>query len=130
MATAKKLEFQAERKAAAWQGGKPQPAPLPADVHAATYLVDSDGEAARTAYPVFPGIEIAYHDVHAASAAHAHRLPIWRCLLFSRAGRSGDRAARGRSSPGALSDRALPWHHGDDRPGARAGLPVVLSRGR
>ena len=27
------------------------------------------GEAARTAYPVFPGIEIAYHDVHAASAA-------------------------------------------------------------
>ena len=26
MATAKKLEFQAERKAAAWQGGKPQPA--------------------------------------------------------------------------------------------------------
>lgn len=69
MATAKKLEFQAERKAAAWQGGKPQPAPLPADVHAATCLVDSDGEAARTAYPVFPGIEIAYHDVHAASAA-------------------------------------------------------------
>lgn len=69
MATAKKLKFQAERKAAAWQGGKPQPAPLPADVHAATCLVDSDGEAARTAYPVFPGIEIAYHDVHAASAA-------------------------------------------------------------
>ena len=69
MATAKKLEFQAERKAAAWQGGKPQPAPLPADVHAATCLIDSDGEAARTAYPVFPGIEIAYHDVHAASAA-------------------------------------------------------------
>ena len=69
MATAKKLEFQAERRAAAWQGGKPQPAPLPADVHAATCLVDSDGEAARTAYPVFPGIEIAYHDVHAASAA-------------------------------------------------------------
>ena len=69
MATAKKLEFQAERKAAAWQGGKPQPAPLPADVHAAACLVDSDGEAARTAYPVFPGIEIAYHDVHAASAA-------------------------------------------------------------
>ena len=69
MATAKKLEFQAERKAAAWQGGKPQPAPLPTDVHAATCLVDSDGEAARTAYPVFPGIEIAYHDVHAASAA-------------------------------------------------------------
>ena len=59
----------------------------------------------------------------------AHRLPIWRCLLFSRAGRSGDRAARGRSSPGALSDRALPRHHGDDRPGARAGLPVVLSGG-
>ena len=69
MATAKKLEFQAERKAAAWQGGKLQPAPLPADVHAAACLVDSDGEAARTAYPVFPGIEIAYHDVHAASAA-------------------------------------------------------------
>ena len=69
MATAKKLEFQAERKAAAWQSGKPQPAPLPADVHAATCLIDSDGEAARTAYPVFPGIEIAYHDVHAASAA-------------------------------------------------------------
>ena len=69
MATAKKLEFQAERKAAAWQGGKPQPAPLPDDVHAAACLVDSDGEAARTAYPVFPGIEIAYHDVHAASAA-------------------------------------------------------------
>ena len=71
MATAKKLEFQAERKAAAWQGGKPQPAPLPADVHAAACLVDSDGEAARTAYPVFPGIEIAYHDVHAASAANS-----------------------------------------------------------
>lgn len=69
MATAKKPEFQAERRAAAWQGGKPQPAPLPADVHAATCLVDSDREAARTAYPVFPGIEIAYHDVHAASAA-------------------------------------------------------------
>ena len=58
MATAKKLEFQAERKEAGWQGGKPQPAPLPADVHAATCLADSDGEAARTAYPVFPGIEI------------------------------------------------------------------------
>lgn len=53
------------------KAGKPQPAPLPADVHAATCLIDSDGEAARTVYPVFPGIEIAYYDVHAASGRHA-----------------------------------------------------------
>ena len=69
MATAKKPEFQAERETDAWQGGKPQAVPLPADVHADTCLVDADGEVARTAYPVFPGIEIAYHDVHAASGA-------------------------------------------------------------
>ena len=140
MATAKKLEFQAERKAAAWQGGKPQPAPLPADVHAATCLVDSDGEAARTAYPVFPGIEIAYHDVHAASAA-TQRACAAGCLEIHhcREGRiaypygdacfflaPGDLAIVQRSAAAAPArfPTALPRHHGVDRP-ARA--PDCLS---
>lgn len=50
-------------------------------------------------------------------------------MLFPFAGRSGDRAALGGSGSGALPDRALPRHHGIDRPGTRTGLPVVLSRG-
>ena len=30
-------------------------------------LRETDGEVRITAYPVFPGIELAYHDVHAPS---------------------------------------------------------------
>ena len=115
--------------------------------HTVYHLDDADGEVVQTVYPVFPGIEIAYHDVHATFCAmqrtHASGcLEIHHCregriaypyggaCFFPRAGRSGGRAAHPSSGPGALPDRALPRHHGVDRPGARAGLSVVLSRGR
>lgn len=146
MATAKKLEFQAERKAAGWQGGKPQPALHPTDVHAAACPVDANGEAARTAYPVSQGSRSCITTSMAASAAtqracgagcleihHCregrHRLSIWRCLLFSWRRAIWRSCSARRSSPCALSDRTLPWHHGVDRPCARAGLPVMLSGG-
>ena len=37
--------------------------------HTVYHLDDADGEVVQTVYPVFPGIEIAYHDVHATLCA-------------------------------------------------------------
>ena len=37
--------------------------------HTVYHLDDADGEVVQTVYPVFPGIEIAYHDVHATFCA-------------------------------------------------------------
>lgn len=115
--------------------------------HTVYHLDDADGEVVQTVYPVFPGIEIAYHDVHATSCTmqrtHASGcLEIHHCregrIAYPYGGACfflapGDLAVVQRTQaagPGALPDRALPWHHGVDRPGPRAGLPVVLSRGR
>lgn len=137
MATAKK-ELSADTQATV----------LHQDAEHTVYRLDgTDGEVVQTVYPVFPGIEIAYHDVHATACAmqRAHApgcLEIHHCregriaypyggaCFFLAPGRPGDRAALSGGGSGALSDRALPRHHGIDRPGARAGLPVVLSRRR
>ena len=35
-------------------------------------LKETDGEVRITSYPVFPGIELAYHDVHAPSGDTLH----------------------------------------------------------
>ena len=37
--------------------------------HTVYHLDDADGEVVQTVYPVFPGIEIVYHDVHATVCA-------------------------------------------------------------
>ena len=37
--------------------------------HTVYHLDDADGEVVQTVYPVFPGIEIVYHDVHATACA-------------------------------------------------------------
>ena len=40
------------------------------DAEHTVYRLDgTDGEVVQTVYPVFPGIEIAYHDVHATACA-------------------------------------------------------------
>ena len=37
--------------------------------HTVYRLGGADGEVVQTVYPVFPGIEIVYHDVHATACA-------------------------------------------------------------
>ena len=60
MATAKQKEILADTQATV----------LHQDPEHAVYCLDgADGEVVQTVYPVFPGIEIAYHDVHAAACA-------------------------------------------------------------
>ena len=141
MATAKKLEFQAERKAAAWQGGKPQPAPLPGRC-ARSYLPcrfrwgsGTDGStrfsresrsrittSMRQAPPrkarVRPAVSRSITAARGVSLTHMAMLPR---LFFSRRAIWQSCSARQKQSRCA-SDRALSWHHGDDRPSARAGL--------
>ena len=59
MATAKK-ELSADTQATV----------LHQDAEHTVYRLDgTDGEVVQTVYPVFPGIEIAYHDVHATACA-------------------------------------------------------------
>ena len=69
MAAAKRTELQTGCRTAVRQGESARAAQPSGDVHAAERLAGTGGEIARTAYPVFPGIEIAYYDVHAASGA-------------------------------------------------------------
>lgn len=60
MATAKRKEILADT----------QTTVLHQDPEYMVYRLDgADGEVVQTVYPVFPGIEIAYHDVHAAACA-------------------------------------------------------------
>lgn len=60
MATAKQKEILADTQATV----------LHQDPEHTVYRLDgADGEVVQTVYPVFPGIEIAYHDVHAAACA-------------------------------------------------------------
>lgn len=60
MATARQKETLADTQATV----------LHQDAEHTVYRLDgADGEVVQTVYPVFPGIEIAYHDVHATACA-------------------------------------------------------------
>ena len=79
MATAKK-ELSADTQATV----------LHQDAEHTVYRLDgTDGEVVQTVYPVFPGIEIAYHDVHATACAmqamvrSASPLPVFSCWASS-----------------------------------------------
>jgi len=78
-------------------------------------------------HPHIAGIKEACGSISRAAQLLARcGLPVW-------SGNDDQTAAimaLGGSGSGALPDRALPRHHGVDRPGTRTGLPVVLSRGR
>ena len=95
--------------------------------HTVYRLGGADGEVVQTVYPVFPGIEIVYHDVHAtACAMQRTRAPGCLEIHHCREGRIaypyGDACFFL-----SLGDLAIVRR---DRPGTRTGLPVVLSRGR
>ena len=71
MATAKRNGSITGTQVAAPQHG--QAAVLHQDAEHTVYrLGDADGEVVQTVYPVFPGIEIAYNDVHATSLSLIH----------------------------------------------------------
>ena len=60
MATAKQKETLADTQATVLHQDRE---------HTVYHLDDVDGEVVQTVYPVFPGIEIVYHDVHATVCA-------------------------------------------------------------
>lgn len=60
MATAKQKETLADTQATVLHQDRE---------HTVYHLDDADGEVVQTVYPVFPGIEIVYHDVHATVCA-------------------------------------------------------------
>ena len=136
MATAKK-ELSADTQATV----------LHQDAEHTVYRLDgTDGEVVQTFYPVFPGIEIAYHDVHATAFAMQRPrasgcLEIHHCregrIAYPYGGACfflapGDLAIVQRSAAAALARFPTEHYHGItvSIDPARAGLPVVLSRRR
>ena len=88
--------------------------------HTVYHLDDADGEVVQTVYPVFPGIEIAYHDVHAtACAMQRTRASGWLegCIAYPYGGACfflapGDLAIVQRSAAAALARFPTGHYHG------------------